>query len=72
MKRDYNCDLLKVKYIGVYHSLRFSRDKEYIAERDPIFGMMRLTDELGEECSIEEDEFEIIKILESAGMPDDE
>lgn len=71
MKRDYSCELLKVKYTGEYHRLQFEQDKIYIAERDPVFGFIRITDELGEECRIEGNEFEIVKMLESAGMPND-
>lgn len=69
--RNYDNDYLKVRYIGTYYSVRLKKNKIYTAERDTVFGMLRLTDELGEENMFEPDEFEVVKILERGGMPDD-
>jgi len=69
--RNYDNDLLKVRYLGGYYSVRLKKGKIYIAERDPVFGLLRMTDELGEETGFEPDEFEIVKVLERGGMPDD-
>ena len=72
MERDYNCDLLKVRYKGEYYKLRLNPEKVYIAQRDPVFGFLKIKDELGEETYFEGDDFEAVKLLESAGMPDEE
>ena len=69
--RNYEKDLLKVRYKGGYYSVGLKKNKTYLAERDPVFGTLRLTDELGEEHDYEPDEFEIVKTLENGGMPDD-
>ena len=71
MERDYNCDLVKVRYKGEYYKLRLNPKKTYIAQRDPVFGFVKLRDELGEENNFEGDDFEIVKLLESAGEPDE-
>ena len=64
-------DLLKVRYLGGYYNVRLKKGKTYLAERDPVFGTLRLKDELGEDGSFEPEEFEVVKILEHGGMPDD-
>lgn len=69
--RNYDNDYLKVKYTGTYYSVRLKKGKIYLAERDTVFGLLRLTDELGEENTFEPEEFEVVKILERGGMPDD-
>ncbi len=70
---DWNdCDLLKVRYIGNYYSVRFSKDKQYFAQRDLEYGMLRLKDDFGEEGLFMPDEFEVTKILKNGGLPDDE
>ena len=69
--RNYDNDLLKVKYLGGYYDIRLKKGKTYLAERDPDFGLLRLVDELGEEGGFEPDEFEVIKVLDRGGMPDD-
>ncbi|MBQ7160900.1 MAG: hypothetical protein IJR90_04240 [Clostridia bacterium] len=69
--RNYDNDLLKVRYLGGYYNVRLKKNKLYLAERDPVFGLLRITDELGEETGFEPDEFEVVKVLERGGMPDD-
>ena len=69
--RNYDNDYVKVRYLGGYYNVRLKKGKVYLAERDPVFGMLRLTDELGEEGNFEPEEFEVVKILENGGMPDD-
>ena len=56
---------------SVYYNVRLKKNKLYLAERDPVFGLLRITDELGEETGFEPDEFEVVKVLERGGMPDD-
>lgn len=72
MKISDDFDHLKVRYVGDYYSVRLKKNKVYFAERDPVFGMLRLEDELGEENSFMPEEFEVVKILDRGGMPDDE
>lgn len=72
MKKSDDFDRLKVKYTGDYYSVRLKKNKIYFAARDPDFGTLRLTDELGEENSFMPEEFEVVKILERGGMPDAE
>ena len=51
--RNYDNDYVKVKYTGSYYSVRLKKGKIYLAERDTVFGLLRLTDELGEEKTFE-------------------
>ena len=63
--RNYDNDYLKVKYTGSYYSVRLKKGKIYLAERDTVFGLLRLTDELGEENTFEPEEFEVVKVLKN-------
>ena len=69
--RNNDNDLLKVRYLGGYYSVRLKKNILYTAERDPVFGVLRIKDELGEETGFEPDDFEVVKVLERGGMPDD-
>ena len=72
MEYNNELDYLKVKYIGDYYSVRFSRNKAYFATRDLEYGMLRLTDDFGEEGVFMPEEFEVVKVLKHGGMPEDE
>lgn len=65
-------DYLKVKYIGSYYSIRFQKDKAYFATRELEYGMLRITDDFGEEGVFMPEEFEVVKVLKHGGMPEDE
>ena len=69
MKFNSDYDYLKVRYIGDYYNIRLDKNKTYFAIREPDFGMLRLTDDLGEENSFLPDEFEIVKVLKNGGLP---
>ena len=68
--QDY--DQLKVKFIGDYYSLRFSKEKTYFAKRDLEYGMLHIVDDLGEEGSFLPEEFEVVKVLRNGGLPDED
>lgn len=68
--QDY--DQLKVRYIGDYYSLRFSKEKTYYAKRDLEYGMLHIVDDLGEEGSFLPEEFEVVKVLRNGGLPDED
>lgn len=72
MKFNPDVDYLKVRYIGDYYNVRFDKNKTYFATRDADFGMLKITDDFGEENSFMPEEFEIVKVLKNGGLPVDE
>ncbi len=72
MEYNNEFDYLKVKYIGEYYSIRFQKDKAYFATRELEYGMLRITDDFGEEGVFMPEEFEVVKVLKNGGMPEDE
>ena len=72
MKYTDDFDQLKVKYIGEYHTLRFSKKKTYYATRDLTYGMIHVVDDFGEEDSFFPYEFEVVKVLKNGGLPEDD
>ena len=72
MRYNKELDYIKVRYTGDYYSVRFSKDKVYFATRDLEYGMLKITDDFGEEGMFMPEECEVVKVLKHGGLPEDE